>query len=118
MIGNPPLTGINRWWRGQDLNLRPSGYEPDELPDCSTPRRTSDATGRDSTRQSAHSRLPGPRPSDLRYDADLLKEAQRVPDLPSLRDLAAAHAVNGDCVHADLLTGRRDPVHVSDVRAA
>ena len=26
-------------WRGQDLNLRPSGYEPDELPDCSTPRR-------------------------------------------------------------------------------
>ena len=26
--------------RGQDLNLRPSGYEPDELPDCSTPRRS------------------------------------------------------------------------------
>jgi hypothetical protein len=23
--------------RGQDLNLRPSGYEPDELPGCSTP---------------------------------------------------------------------------------
>ena len=25
-------------WRGQDLNLRPRGYEPRELPDCSTPR--------------------------------------------------------------------------------
>jgi hypothetical protein len=25
--------------RGQDLNLRPLGYEPSELPNCSTPRR-------------------------------------------------------------------------------
>ena len=24
--------------RGQDLNLRPLGYEPNELPDCSTPQ--------------------------------------------------------------------------------
>ncbi len=28
----------SKWWRGGDLNFRPSGYEPDELPDCSTPR--------------------------------------------------------------------------------
>ena len=26
------------WLRGVDLNHRPSGYEPDELPGCSTPR--------------------------------------------------------------------------------
>ena len=29
---------IGFWLRGLDLNQRPSGYEPDELPGCSTPR--------------------------------------------------------------------------------
>ena len=28
----------NNWLRELDLNQRPSGYEPDELPDCSIPR--------------------------------------------------------------------------------
>ena len=31
--------GWGRYWlRGLDLNQRPLGYEPNELPDCSTPQ--------------------------------------------------------------------------------
>src|SRR6267143_2941246 len=30
---------LKRWLRGRDLNPRPLGYEPNELPDCSTPRQ-------------------------------------------------------------------------------
>jgi len=35
----PVFTGVFQSLRGEDLNLRPSGYEPDELPGCSTARQ-------------------------------------------------------------------------------
>ena len=39
MIGNAGRERTESWLRGPDLNRRPSGYEPDELPSCSTPRQ-------------------------------------------------------------------------------
>ena len=37
------------WLRGGDLNPRPLGYEPNELPDCSTPRHVVSGTDRTAT---------------------------------------------------------------------
>ena len=45
------------------MNLRPSGYEPDELPDCSTPQQGLDSTSfaiRDTTRFARDTRLSAP----------------------------------------------------------
>ncbi len=40
IVGMAALIGlpVGRWLRGLDLNQRPLGYEPNELPDCSTPQ--------------------------------------------------------------------------------
>ncbi len=45
--GSGPRAGRARRLRGRDLNPRPSGYEPDELPGCSTPRRSFSGPGPD-----------------------------------------------------------------------
>src|SRR5437660_10081944 len=45
------------WLRGVDLNHRPLGYEPNELPDCSTPRLNDNnrSLGASNVRASVHS---------------------------------------------------------------
>ncbi len=42
--------------RGQDLNLRPLGYEPNELPDCSTPHSNSTVVNLSRQSHPAHAR--------------------------------------------------------------
>src|SRR5436305_6259383 len=58
------------WLRGRDLNPRPLGYEPNELPDCSTPRhpniRSLDLVGLGRF-ELPTSRLSGVRSNQLSY---------------------------------------------------
>jgi hypothetical protein len=48
---------MSSWLRGVDLNHRPLGYEPNELPDCSTPHF--DHSNRAECRQTLRGRRVG-----------------------------------------------------------
>ena len=53
-LGQKPMSEAQNYsWRGLDLNQRPLGYEPNELPDCSTP-----LTGHDIRRRGYPPRRP------------------------------------------------------------
>ena len=41
-LSHGTLASLEIWLRGRDLNPRPLGYEPNELPDCSTPRHVAE----------------------------------------------------------------------------
>ena len=61
-IKKDPQVTASSWLRGLDLNQRPFGYEPNELPDCSTPRYFNDSCARlahePSQRRSYQTALP------------------------------------------------------------
>ena len=51
--------GLVFWLRGLDLNQRPFGYEPNELPGCSTPRHTVKFLARLAHNEPSQRELPG-----------------------------------------------------------
>ena len=106
------------------MNLRPSGYEPDELPDCSTPRQDSSIPSQIcqarngperhalqcrhlaydlmSSRSAGHS----PFHRDLRFDLSRFLVSFPVPVLARPGDDLLSHALRRSTIGAEGLHGR------------
>ena len=95
------LWPANLWSRGQDLNLRPSGYEPDELPNCSTPQCLGATCAQEIN--------IGTRPSSVKGNLSIVKTPPQLRTMKQLVAWVAARTTRGwrSRVGAALGTGKR-----------
>src|SRR3954471_17174199 len=112
--------GKKRWLRGRDLNPRPLGYEPNELPDCSTPRRgksdlssqtissASDQTSLDCLFAPTHAARQERAAAGSSVSARIVSLYNRfIASLPSFSDVeAAAVRLNGIAHRTPVVTSR------------
>ncbi len=91
-----------QWLRGQDLNLRPSDYEPDALPGCATPQLLSTLQPRG--RQAVRTFPSGARARrSARHHARVSCALARCPRIPSNHDLSSiADVLNDSYCHLGL----------------
>ena len=90
------------WLRGRDLNPRPLGYEPNELPDCSTPRQFKRNVVGLGRFELPTSRLSGVRSNQLSYrPVSLLRAAvssrKKEPHFQRVRSVLTVDALRGPC---------------------
>ena len=91
----PVVPQIRKWLRGVDLNHRPLGYEPNELPDCSTPHF--DHSNQPECRQTSHcgSMAAEWRFMNLRHDVERSKRRCTRLNIAASKKVVRRMASNG-----------------------